>query len=239
LTRSVRVGVAVALAAIMLVPASAGAATRSPEVSGFYQGRTIKYLDFGPVRLASGNKVAPIWAVTNGVRNQHNIIDVVPGRRNYTPLWRVTMVTFKPGVRKTVIRSAGQVKALERAGKVRLRRTNTIVNCPVLGFGQKRVSGFYRGDPVRYLDLGPVKLASGNDVAPLWTVTNGTSEQHNIIDVVPGDEGYSPLWSINEVTWQPGVTPRTLKSRADVEAATAAGELTVKRTNTIVNCPVI
>jgi hypothetical protein len=217
----------------------ASAKVSSPVAKGFYRGHSIKYLDFGPIHLAKGNKVAPIWSVTNPVTGQHNIVNVVPGQPGYSPLWRVTLVTFKKGVHRVLLRSAGQVRRLARAGKVTLKKTNTIVNCPVLGFGQPKVTGYYKGNTISYLDLGPVKLAAGNKVAPLWTVTNGTADQHNVVDVVPGDKGYSPLWDINKVTWRDGVTPRTLKSQADVQAAQAAGEVTVTSAHTIVNCPVV
>jgi hypothetical protein len=230
---------ACALAALLAGPSAASASVSSPVASGFYDGHTIKYLDFGPIHLAKGNKVAPIWSVANPVAGQHNIVDVVPGKVGYTPLWRVTLVTFKKGVHRVLIRSAAQVRRLARDGKVTLKRTNTVVNCPVLGFGQPKVTGYYKGRTISYLDLGPVKLAAGNKVAPLWTVTNGTTEQHNVVDVVPGDTGYSPLWDINKVTWNAGVTPRTLTSLADIEAARAAGEVTVSSAHTIVNCPVV
>ena len=226
--------------AAVAAPATASAASHTtPPTKGFYDGRTIKYLDFGPIHLAKGNKVAPIWAVTNGVAGQHKVVDVVPGKKAYTPLWRVTTVTFKPGAHKVLIKSADQVRKLQRAHKVTLEKTNTVVNCPVLGFGQKKIAGYYKGQTIHYLDDGPVKLASGNAVVPLWTVTNGTSDQHNVIDVIPGDKGYSPLWSITMVTWKQGVTPRTLKSLADVKAAQAAGDVTVDPTKIVVNCPVV
>lgn len=234
----VRTVVALIGAASLAVPATAGAAS-SPTVKGFYDGKTISYLDFGPIHLARGNKIAPIWSVTNGLSGQHNVVDVVPGQKAYTPLWRVITVTFKPGAHKVLVRSAAQVHSLQRRHLVTLHTTKTIVNCPVLGFGQKRTAGYYKGRSIAYLDLGPVKLSGANKIAPLWTVTNGTADQHNIVDVVPGDRGYSPLWSINQVTWRQGVTKRTLKSRADVQRARAAGDVTVKGTPTIVNCPVI
>jgi hypothetical protein len=41
------------------------------------------------------------------------------------------------------------------------------------------------------------------------------------------------------VTWAPGVTPRTLRSAAEVEAALAADEVTIEHTDTVVNCPVL
>ena len=95
-------------AAILAVLASAAAValpalaadgpvkTFSQDVTlGFYRGQVVSYLDFGPVKLRAGNKVAPIWAFTNGDDGQRNIIDTVPGRKDYTPLWAVNMVTWK------------------------------------------------------------------------------------------------------------------------------------------------
>jgi hypothetical protein len=45
------------------------------------------------------------------------------------------------------LRSAADVKAAERAGDVTVTKTATVVNCPVLGFGQKRIAGFSNGHP--------------------------------------------------------------------------------------------
>jgi hypothetical protein len=106
-------------------------------------------------------------------------------------------------------------------------------------FPQKATEGFYRGQVIEYLDFGPVKLKPGNKVAPLWSVTNGVEDQYNIIDVVPGETGYTPLWGINLVTWKSGVTPRKLTSAAAVRKARSAGEVTVKAAALVVNCPVI
>jgi hypothetical protein len=208
-------------------------------VRGFFRGRTVRYLDFGVIALARGNVVAPIWVVTNGTRSQRNVIDVVPGRNGYTPLWRVTMMTWQAGVRPHTLKSAAAVRAAVRAGKVKLKRTRTVVNCPVLGFDQPETLGFYRGQPVAYLDLGPVKLKPGNTVAPIWVVTNGTPDQRNVIDVVPGDDGYTPLWQVRMVTWKDGVTRDTLRSAEEVASALAAGEVTIEETDVVVNCPVV
>jgi hypothetical protein len=84
-----------------------------------------------------------------------------------------------------------------------------------------------------------VKLARGNSVAPIWAVTNGTSDQHNVIDVVPGRRGYTPLWRVTMASWKDGVTPRTLTSAAAVRRAAAAGDVTLQATPTVVNCPVV
>lgn len=99
---------------------------------GFYRGEVVSYLDFGPVKLKAGNKVAPIWAFTNGDDGQRNIIDTVPGRADYTPLWAVRMVTWDDGADVRVLRSAAAVARAQRAGDVTIRPTPIVVNCPVL-----------------------------------------------------------------------------------------------------------
>jgi hypothetical protein len=110
---------------------------------------------------------------------------------------------------------------------------------PVKTFSQDVTLGFYRGQVVSYLDFGPVKVQAGNKTAPIWAFTNGDEGQRNIIDTVPGRSNYTPLWAVRMVTWEDGVTPRTLRSEAEVEAALAAGEVTIEETDLVVNCPVV
>jgi hypothetical protein len=127
---------ALACAAAVALPALAAdgpVKTFSQDVTlGFYRGQVVSYLDFGPVRLRPGNEVAPIWAFTNGDQGQRNIIDTVPGRSNYTPLWAVNLVTWKANETPRVLRSAAAVRAAQRAGDVTIKAMPIVVNCPVL-----------------------------------------------------------------------------------------------------------
>jgi hypothetical protein len=106
-------------------------------------------------------------------------------------------------------------------------------------FPQQATEGFYRGQTIEYLDFGPVKLQAGNKVAPIWSVTNGVEGQYNIIDVVPGQKGYTPLWDVMLVTWKDSATKRMLTSAAAVRKALGAGDVTMKRAGVVVNCPLI
>jgi hypothetical protein len=128
--------VVTAVALLSVLPAAAAdgpVKTYSQDVTlGFFRGAVISYLDLGPVRLASGNKVAPIWAFTNGHENQRNIIDTVPGMRSYTPLWAVRMVTWRSGTSPRVLRSASAVRAAQRSGQVTIANAPIVVHCPVL-----------------------------------------------------------------------------------------------------------
>ena len=127
------------VAAVSIVAALPAAAADGPVKTysqdltlGFFRGQVIQYLDLGPVRLAQGNRVAPIWAFSNGHENQRNVIDTVPGRRDYTPLWAVRMVTWRSGMTPRVLRSAAAIRAAQRAGQVTIRSMPIVVNCPVL-----------------------------------------------------------------------------------------------------------
>jgi hypothetical protein len=107
--------------------------THSQDVTlGFYRGQVVSYLDFGPVKLRPGNATAPIWAFTNGDAGQRNIIDTVPGRNDYTPLWAVRMITWRDGANVRVLRSAAAVARAQRAGELTIRAMPIVVNCPVL-----------------------------------------------------------------------------------------------------------
>jgi hypothetical protein len=236
--------VMVAVLAVLAVAAPAGAAgsLKQPVVPGFFQGKSVGYFDYGPIKLKPGNQLAPIWTVTNGASGQHNIIDTVPGKAGYSPLWQVNEVTFKDGVTPRLLESKADVDAAAKAGDVTVARTSTVVNCPVLGFGQKKVAGFSGGRIIHYYDLGPVKVAPGNAVVPLYTVTNPVGpQQHNVTKdtLAPGQTKYPPLWGIIKVTFKSGVTPHLLTSYAQIAKAKAAGQVTITKTSLVVNCPVV
>jgi hypothetical protein len=235
--------IVLALAALAVAaPASASGSLKQPLVPGFFQGKSVGYFDYGPIKLKPGNKLAPIWTVTNPAAGQHNIIDTVPGQADYSPLWQVNKVTFKDGVTPRLLTSKADVDAAVKAGDVTVTKTSTVVNCPVLGFGQKKVAGFSGGRTIHYYDLGPVKVAPGNAVVPLYTVTNPVGpQQHNIAKdtLAPGQTKYPPLWGIIKVTFKPGVTPHLLTSYAQIVKAKAAGQVTIATTGLVVNCPVV
>jgi hypothetical protein len=55
----------------------------------------------------------------------------------------------------------------------------------------------------------------------------------------PGDEGYSPLWQLNFVSWNDNTTARELKSVEEITAAEQSGELSINQTNIVANHPAI
>ena len=54
-----------------------------------------------------------------------------------------------------------------------------------------------------------------------------------------GNPDYSPIWQVSLVTWVNAGQAHVLTSEEDVLAAVAAGEVTLTKTNIVVNCPII
>jgi hypothetical protein len=220
----------------------AGAAAtpkKQPIVLGFYRGTTVRYFDFGPIKLKPGNKLSSIWTFKNSVAAQRDVIDTIPGRAGYSALWRVYRVTWKAGATPRVLKSASQVRKAAANGGLAIKKTATFVNRTVLGFGQLRHPGFSRGKTIHYYELGAVKIAPGNEVLPIWTVTNGVKGQRNLAEVTPGQTAYPPLWAIIEVTWKPSANKRLLTSVAALKKAQSAGQVTLERKPVVVNCPLV
>lgn len=67
-----------------------------------------------------------------------------------------------------------------------------------------------------------------------------TGSQMSVASALPEDEGYSPLFEINYVKWDLNATKnRVLKSVDEIKAAEGDGELTITKSNIIINSPAI
>jgi hypothetical protein len=206
---------------------------------GFYKDRTVKYFDYGQIKLRPGNKLAPIWVFTNGADGQRSIVNSAPGSKQYSALHKVSAVTWTTDATPRVLRSAAAVKAAQANGDLAIKPTSRVVNAALLGFGQVRHAGFAKGKTIHYYELGVVKIAPGNEILPIWTFTNGVDGQSNIADVVPGTTAYPPLWAVVEVTWSAGAERKLVRSFEELQPARKAGEVTLRKTSMVVNCPFV
>lgn len=82
-------------------------------------------------------------------------------------------------------------------------------------------------------------------LANLYVFTNGVKGtgplgfQPDIFDRPAGRPGYSPLRTLNQVTWKGNRKARVLKSAKAVQAAASKGDVTIRPTNTVVNMPMV
>lgn len=90
------------------------------------------------------------------------------------------------------------------------------------------------------------------DAGALYVFTNGVSQrdaepwgggpfhyQIDVFDSVPGQQEYTPLRNPHLVTWSEGANARVLHSEAEILHAQRNGELSIERTDVIVNAPVV
>lgn len=109
------------------------------------------------------------------------------------------------------------------------------------------VSGWFRDRAVEYYDFGTNTPEAGEGIvatAPIFVFIHGMNAdgtpqivegQHNVVDVVPGDPGYSDLWQVNFVTVPDDYEPDSITSKADIDAS----GYPVEATNMLVNCPIV
>ncbi len=203
-----------------------------PLVTGFYDGYKIYYVNTEAsnlnVAIADGTTFVPqlsiaidvgatadIYAVTNFT--QHNIVDSIPyplGSENadmdYSPLWRVTTVTWNEDADPEELTSEDAVLAARDAGEVTLNTTDIVVNCPVvvtpegtipnavavnIQDGEAETStitlpltkGFVNGKTVFYINTEAsnqgVAAADGTNYAPKLAATHASGAEADIFPV--------------------------------------------------------
>lgn len=93
-----------------------------------------------------------------------------------------------------------------------------------------------RGEKVRYYNFDVQPTAP----APIYVFFRPgeampVAGQLNVVDVVPGDQGYSDFWQVHKVTVPASFVANTVTSRAEIMAA----GLTTQATAMLVNCPIV
>lgn len=156
---------------------------------------------------------------------------------------------------------AQQVTEETEPGSVlKLARTNVPIDIPLL-------KGYENGNEIYFIatDVSDEKTAAfatnltgfkvnyapalaqtpDSTRAQAYAFTNGVASdgpfgfQIPVVNAKPGDEGYSPLWQVNEVTWNDNATARELKSVQEITTAEQNGELSINDTDIVVNHPAI
>ena len=198
---------------------------------------------------------------------QANVLDSVPGQPAYSPLWRVYAVKWAGGVTAKELKSEQDIVAAQSAGELTIEKTPLVKNSPVAAKTPPLTGGFYDGRAVNYFltdisseqDAKDLSKATGypvtyvpqlgevpeSSLAKLYLFMNGVKGpnpfgfQANVLDSVPGQPAYSPLWRVYAVKWADGVTAKELRSEQDIVAAQSAGGLTIEKTPLVKNSPVI
>lgn len=238
---------------IKTIEVTVGEAKNYSLVSGWYKNNTVHYYDFGKNTSLSDGMVdtAPIFVFAYGfnadgtldvVPEQANIIDAIPSDSGYSDLWQVNIVSVPSTYQPNSVRSLKQINK----NQFNITQTDTLVNCPIipagstLENGKTLKQGWYRNQKVYYPDFG----ANPKITAPIYVLITGTTAtgepelikgQRNIIDVLPGDQGYSNFWQITYVTVPDGYETNSITSLSQI----VNKEYLMNTTSTLVNCPVL
>lgn len=194
------------------------------------------------------------------VAGQLNVVDVIPGDEGYNDFWQVVKVTVPRSYEANTVTSLEEIEKagyrmettsmlvncpiVPKGSTARLR----------LGGGSAELTrGWYRGQVVFYFtfeerDLtttasGTVPLSPifvtftinpdepGGGPASGFVAEPGSMQTHNVVQSLPSDESYSPLWFVNVYDNADFAAVRDLQSaaRANILARGAA----------LVNCPVV
>ena len=172
----------------------------------------------------------------------------------------VTLITYSLFTQQQEQIFAQQSTVKESGSVLRLARTNVPIDIPLL-------KGYENGNELYFIatDVSDEKTAAfatnltGFKVnyapalahtpqtarAQAYAFANGVAGegpfgfQLPVVNAKPGDEGYSPLWQVNLVTWNDNATARELRSIEEITTAEQNGELSINTTNTVVNHPAI
>jgi hypothetical protein len=86
--------------------------------------------------------------------------------------------------------------------------------------------------------LGTVFLFT-NGIKPSDTPLGPMNFQPDVFDSAPGDDDYTPLRRVAEVTWNDEADAELLTSADDIAAAEADGKITVEATDVVINAPLL
>ena len=194
------------------------------------------------------------------VAGQLNIVDVIPGDEGYNDFWRVTKVTVPENYVANTVTKVSEIADAGYSTETTNKLVNcpivpagSTARMRLGGEGANLHEGWYRGQVVSYFTFEEKALTTGRSgsvrLSPIYVAFNvnpnqpgggpasgfmteaGTSQTHNVLQTVPLDAGYSPLWLVNVYD---NADFRSVKDLNSVIGATilGAGVATV-------NCPVV
>ncbi len=119
---------------------------------GFYDGHKDTYLNLDVsskaeaaaehINYAPGLTLVPLktpeiyFVVGAAASGQIAVLGSQPGEKDYSPIWRETQVSFKPGHSPVLLKSDTQIAALKKKGVISEKETSFRLNCPVIKVGK-------------------------------------------------------------------------------------------------------
>jgi hypothetical protein len=222
-------------------------------------GEVIQYYDFDVQPTEPAPIYAFFYENGDPVEGQLNVVGVVPGDEGYNDFWRVTRVIVPDEYEANTITSAStlmdadyDIETTDTIKNCPIVPDGSTASMRHSDGTAGLVEGWYEGEVASYFLFEEAVLeASGGAVprSPIYVSFNAnpgedgggppsgfmteaeSAQTHNVVATLPGDDGYSPLWTVN--IYDNG----DFGSVSDLGSATDANLLTSGAAN--VNCPVV
>jgi hypothetical protein len=92
------------------------------------------HINFAPALKAMPLASSPEMYLVEGraASGQLAVFGSEPGERSYSPIWKETILTWKPSATPVRIKSDTQIDQLEKKGELSERAMSTRLNCPIV-----------------------------------------------------------------------------------------------------------
>ena len=159
------------------------------------------------------------------VKGQLPIVDQIPGDAGYSDFGQIVTVTVPRSYRANEVTSLEEIRKAGYKTETTSKLINrpivpggSTARLRFNGANSELQQGWYRGQVVFYFTFEerPLQAAPGKvPVSPIYVSFNlnpdqpnggpasgfltekGSAQTHNVVQTVPGDAGYSPLWLVN------------------------------------------
>ncbi len=137
-----------------------------------------------------------LYVVDGGTARQAAVMSSEPGRRDYTPAWRVHRVRWRAA--PETLSTVADVEAAERAGKISVERTDIVLNAPIV----KWSSGELAVDTDLNAYLGSGQLVEPPDIEAM-TVTFKLHECFPGARYIVTDHSIAPAAEMTHTAYAP------------------------------------
>jgi hypothetical protein len=224
-------------------------------------GDVIEYYDFDVQSTQPAPIYALFYENGDPVEGQLNIVDVAPGDEGYNDFWQVHMVTVPDDYEANTVTSVRGIQdaGFDITPTSTVKNCPIVPDGSTASLRHSAdaspaslVEGWYEGEVVSYFLFEEASLSLSDGSVPLSPIyvsfnTNpgedgggppsgfmsedGNDQTHNVTATVPGDDAYSPLWSVNVYD------NADFDSVSDLDSASTATVLNAGAAT--VNCPVV
>jgi hypothetical protein len=224
-------------------------------------GTVIQYYDFDITSTTPAPIYALFYENGDPVEDQLNVVDVVPGDDGYNDFWHVHKVTVPDDYEANSVTSLADIQSagfeisptdVIKNCPVVPEGSTASMRHSADGSPAETVEGWYDGEVVSYFLFEETSLTAQDGSVPVspifvtfdtnpgqdgggpasgFMTEDGSAQTHNVTATLPGDDAYSPLWSVNVYDNADFDSVEDL-DRASSATILASGEVTV-------NCPVV